>query len=320
MNRLIIGTRGSPLAMWQAGWIAEALRPSAAGLAIELKVITTHGDRSLESAERALGKGVFTKELELALLEGSIDLSVHSLKDLPISLPQGLVLASVPLREDPAEALVSRSGCLEDLPDGATILCGSLRRQAQVLARRPDLKIKPIRGNIGTRLAKFDASSASAMILARAGLVRLGLEGRISSRLDPQDFLPAAGQGALAVQCRADDRRVRRLVESIDEPLARVATDCERAVLAGLGGGCRLPVGAYARFDDDGATLTVSAMAAAPNGSPMLKDTLQKGPCQTTQAARELGLKLADRLRAAGADGFLRQFNSPSRPEAEDPP
>ncbi len=198
--------------------------------------------------------------------------------------------------------------------------CGSLRRQAQVLARRPDLKIQTVRGNIGTRIAKFDASSAAAMILARVGLVRLGLEGRINSRLDPQDFLPAAGQGALAVQCRADDRRVQGLVEAIDEPCARLATDCERAVLAGLGGGCRLPVGAYARFADDGATLIVSAMAAAPNGSPMLRDTVQKGSCSTPQAAQELGLKLADRLKDAGAKDILRKFDSLSSQQAEDLP
>ena len=318
MSRLVIGTRGSPLAMWQAGWVADALRRSAAGVAVELKVITTQGDRT--AGEISPGKGLFTKELELAILEGRVDLAVHSLKDLPVAETEGLILAAVPLRQDPADALVSRAGgrIIEDLPAGATVLCGSLRRQAQVLAQRSDLKIQPLRGNIGTRLAKFDASSAAAMILACAGLVRLGLEGRITCRLDPQDFLPAAGQGALAVQCRADDRRTRELIGAIDDPVARATAVCERAVLAGLGGGCRMPVGAYARFADDGATLAVSAMAAAPNGSPMLRDTLQ-GPASAPQAAESLGRELAARLRAAGAEKILHQVGPPSRGEEDLP-
>jgi len=315
VSRLVIGTRGSPLAMWQAGWVADALRRSATGVTVELKVITTAGDRTGD--EISAGQGLFTKELELAILDGRVDLAVHSLKDLPTAQTEGVVLTAVPLRQDPADALVSRAGSrIEDLPAGATVLCGSLRRQAQVLARRGDLKIQPIRGNIGTRLTKFDGSSAAAMILACAGLVRLGLEGRITHRLDPQDFLPAAGQGALAVQCRADDRRTRQFIEAIDDPVARAAVVCERAVLAGLGGGCRMPVGAYARFVDGGATLVVSAMAAAPNGSPMLKDTLQ-GPASSPQAAGELGRKLAQRLAAAGAAEILRQVDSPSRDAVE---
>jgi hydroxymethylbilane synthase len=303
--------------MWQAGWVADALRRSVAGVTVELKVITTQGDRT--AGEISPGKGLFTKELELAILDGRVDLAVHSLKDLPVAETEGMALAAVPLRQDPADALVSRAGGrIEDLPAGATVLCGSLRRQAQVLARRGDLKIQPIRGNIGTRLAKFDASSSAAMVLACAGLVRLGLEGRITRRLDPQDFLPAAGQGALAVQCRTDDRRTRELIGAIDDPVARAAAVCERAVLAGLGGGCRMPVGAYARFAADGATLAVSAMAAAPSGSPMLRDTLQ-GPASAPQAAESLGRELAARLRAAGAEKILRQVGLPLRNEEDLP-
>ncbi|MCJ7544921.1 MAG: hydroxymethylbilane synthase [Phycisphaerae bacterium] len=310
MKRLVLGTRGSPLAMWQAHWVAQALR-RAAGVEAELKVITTRGDRLLDADAPAAGKGLFTKELERALLAGEIDLAVHSLKDLPVDSPAGLLLGAVPLREDPADVLVSRQAAsLEDLPRGSAVLCGSPRRRAQVLARRPDLDAQPVRGNIHTRLAKFDASSTAGMILARAALTRLGLEDRIRCRLDPADFLPAPGQGALAIQCRADGAEPRRLAEDIDDARAHAATACERAVLEGLGGGCRMPIGAYARLAGDGAALVVTALAAAPDGSQLVKATMQ-APCEDLAAARALGLKLAEHLKAAGAEDILRQLASP---------
>lgn len=310
MRRLVIGTRGSPLAMWQANWVAQALR-RAAGVEPELKVITTRGDRLLEATAPAGGKGLFSKELERALVAGEIDLAVHSLKDLPVDPPPDLALAAVPLREDPADVLISRQpASLEDLPRGSAVLCGSPRRRAQVLARRPDLEVRPVRGNIHTRLAKFDASPAAGMILARAALTRLGLEDRIRCRLDPADFLPAPGQGALAVQCRADGGEASRVAEGIDDARAHAATTCERAVLAGLGGGCRMPIGAYARFAGTGATLVATALAAAPDGSQLAKETMQAA-CNDLAAARALGLRLAAHLKAAGAEAILRQLASP---------
>ncbi len=319
MKPLLIGTRGSPLAMWQARWVARALH-QATGAQAELKVITARGDRLPEAdASPVASKGLFTTELERALLSGQIDLAVHSLKDLPVDSPPGLVLAAVPLREDPADVLISPHDSLKHLPPGSVVLCGSPRRRAQVLARRGDLEVQPVRGNIQTRLMRFDESHAAGMILARAGLVRLGLEGRIRDRLDPADFLPAPGQAALAVQCRTDDRDSRASAEMIDDARAHAATACERAVLAGLGGGCRMPVGAYARFDSSGASLLVTALAAAPDGSTVVKDSVQ-APCRDASAARELGLKLAEQLRASGADQILRRLSSPSPPRSQEVP
>ena len=315
--RLVIGTRGSPLALWQARRARDALLAAEPGAAVELRTVTTSGDRT---GQPAPAKGMFTKELELALLAGGIDLAVHSLKDLPTAIPDGLALTAVPLRDDPADALTSREGGgIEDLPAGATVLCGSLRRQAQLLHRRSDLKISPIRGNIGTRLAKFDGSGAAAMVLAAAGLVRLGLGERISRRLEPTDFLPAPGQGAIAVQCRSDDRTARRLAEAIDDAKAHIAAAAERAVLAGLGGGCRMPIGAYARFMNSASHLELTAMAATPDGSTLVRRSLS-ADCPDFASAQELGARLADSLRAGGADEILRRLSRAAGATMEEPP
>lgn len=311
---IIIGTRGSALARWQAEWVAAALR-RAADVEVQIKPIATRGDRARDRDEATGGTGMFTKEIEQALLAGKVDLAVHSLKDLPINAPAGLTLAAVPLREDPADVLVSRhAGGIEGLPRGAAVLCGSLRRRAQLLARRPDVTVRETRGNIHTRLARFDASDAAGMILARAGLARLGLEGRISYRLDPADFLPAPGQAALAVQCRMDDGEVLGLASAIDDARGHAAAACERAVLEGLGGGCRMPVGAYARFEGHGRVLRVVALAAVPDGSRQVRDEAEDS-CPDPAAAHSLGLKLAERLRSAGAGEILRGLDSSPRRE-----
>ncbi|MDP6381236.1 MAG: hydroxymethylbilane synthase, partial [Phycisphaerae bacterium] len=219
MNSLRIGSRGSALALYQAGYVRACLLTKRPDLEIVLKVIRTKGDKVSDAALSDIGDtGLFTKEIDKALLDGSIDLAVHSLKDLPTQPVPGLTLGAVAGREDPADVLIAKDGLtLEGLPAGATVLTGSLRRQAQVLHRRPDLAIAPIRGNVQTRLKKLDSSDAHATVLARAGLVRLNLTDHITERFDPADFLPACGQGALAIVIRADDTQVAKLCRSIDD-------------------------------------------------------------------------------------------------------
>ena len=255
-EKLVIGTRGSPLALIQSKQVADRLRATRDDLDVELRVIQTQGDRLLDTAlSRSGGKGFFTKEIEQALLGGQVDLAVHSLKDLPTTLPAGLVIGAVTQRADAADVLVGTGAernkgleyTLPTLPPGATVLTGSLRRRAQLLHRRPDLKVVDVRGNVQTRLAKLDAGEAAALLMAAAGLRRLDLAGRISERLEPAEFLPACGQGALAVEIRENDERVRLLTAPLDDWASRLATAAERAMLAKLGGGCQAPIGGYAQ-------------------------------------------------------------------------
>jgi hydroxymethylbilane synthase len=313
MEVSVIGTRGSPLAMWQADHVRRALVEAHPGLEVKIEVIRTTGDVLPEpSLARIGGKGVFTKEIENALLKRDVDLAVHSLKDLPTQLADGLCLAAVLEREDPADALVAREGRrLAQLPAGAKLLTGSLRRQAQALHRRPDLKIAPMRGNVQTRLSKFDRSDASAMLLACAGLVRLNLSDRITERLDPAEFLPACGQGALAVEVRADDARVADLCRALDDRATRLATTAERAFLAALGGGCLAPIGAYGRSPDGAENLALTGMVASPDGSRLIQRTVV-GAVREPGDAVALGERLAERLRAEGAEEILREIASKS--------
>ncbi|HUU58081.1 MAG TPA: hydroxymethylbilane synthase, partial [Phycisphaerae bacterium] len=234
MNPIVIGTRGSELAMRQAGLIRDALAAEHPGLEVTLRVVHTTGDRDLRSpAQQTSGKGMFTTEIEAELLSGSISLAVHSMKDLPTRLPDGLVVGAVTRREDPADVLVSSSGCvLADLPRRAKVLTGSPRRRALLLHRRPDLRVLPVRGNVPTRLRKLEESGADAVVLARAGLVRLGLSDRVTERLDPAEFVPACGQGALAVEIRQSDDELLRLVRAVDDPESRYAVAAERVCLA----------------------------------------------------------------------------------------
>ncbi len=318
MDRVIIGTRRSPLAIWQADFVRSALEKAWPALRVERKAIATTGDRATgQAAREAATQGLFTREIELALLEGTIDLAVHSLKDLPTAMPDGLHLAAVPPREDPADALVAKNKwTLESLPQGAKILCGSQRRASQLLARRGDLRMLPIHGNVGTRIRKLDDSDAAATILACAGLTRLDLAGRITQRLDPQDFLPAAGQGALAIQTRTDDGRLSGLTCPLDHGPSRLAVAAERAFLAGLGGGCRLPAGAYGRFGADG-ELLLTGLAARPDGSLLLQRTLSVS-CRDIPAAEALGAELARQLLAKGANEILRQAGGDGSPSGQD--
>jgi len=317
VKRLVIGTRGSALALWQANHVRDALLARWDGLEVTLEIIRTAGDRPGDAPpHQPRATGLFTRRIEQALLDGRVDLAVHSLKDLPTQMPAGLEIAAVSAREDPADALVAKDGLtLDRLPEEATVLTGALRRRAQLLHRRPDLKVAPIRGNVPTRLRKLAESDAAATVMARAGLVRLGLDGEITERLDPAEFLPACGQGALAIQVRRDDGDARERVGPLDDPHARQAVSAERAFLADLQGGCQVPVGAYAEAADGGGSLRMTAMIASPDGTRLLRSSGTVA-LDEPDAPGRLGRRLADDLRSAGGQEILDEI-AQSRAEAE---
>ena len=259
---ILIGTRGSALALAQAEGVARQLRDL--GARVELRIIKTTGDRVQGPPEMPAEKGVFVKEIEAALLAGEVRLAVHSLKDLPTDLKPGLLIAAVPLRADPRDALISRGQRLADLPRGARVGTSSPRRRAQLLRVRPDLEMLPVRGNVHTRLRKLDAGDYDAIVLAAAGLERLGLGDRIVERLACEVCLPAPGQGALAVEARAGDEEAIGLARRIEDAASRACVEAERALLAGLGGGCRVPIGALA--EAEGTALRLCAVVASPDG------------------------------------------------------
>ena len=298
---IIIGTRSSKLALWQADYIAHRLREKHPSLIVEEKRMTTQGDRILDAPLAKIGgKGLFTKELETAMLAGEIDIAVHSLKDMPTEVPEGLVITAITERYDPGDAVVSpRYQTLAALPRGAKVGTSSLRRRAQLLAARPDLTLFDLRGNVNTRLEKLDAGEYDAIILAAAGLKRLGFGDRITEVLPRALCLPAVGQGALAIEARRDDHEVRKLVDFLrDEAM----TDCaaaERAFLETVEGGCQVPVGVYAAVDGD--QLSVEAVIASLDGRQRFRDT-RTGP---RQEARALGRELANVLLDAGGIEIL---------------
>ena len=303
---MVIGTRGSPLARWQADHIAAALARLHPGLEVEQRIIVTDGDRFQAGPVVDLGgKGVWVKEIEEALLAGTIDLAVHSLKDVPAQLASGLVLAAIPVRADPRDVLISRSGqSLGTLPPGSRVGTSSLRRVCQVRALRSDLQVELLRGNVDTRLRKVAEGIVDAAILAAAGLDRLGLAGRITERLEPEAMLPAIGQGALALETRADDARVRELCAALSDPDAEVTVAAERALLAGLGAGCRTPVAGYAVVQSGAGVVVLRGLVGRPDASEILRDEV-RGPVDRAAA---LGATLADRLRARGADRILAEL------------
>ncbi len=301
-EKLRIGTRGSPLALWQANHVRQLFE--SAGIASELEVIRTSGDRLTNIPLAQIGgKGLFTKEIEEALLARRIDLAVHSLKDLPTQLPPGLVLGAVTQREDPRDALVSRSRQpLLELPGGARIGTSSLRRQVQLKRLRPDLVIEPLRGNLDTRLRKLDSGQYDAIVLAAAGLNRLGAFERVTQVFEPEEMIPAIGQGALAIEVRADDTRIRPLLSVVHHPDTATATSAERAFLQRLGGGCQVPIAAHARLRDDG--LYLIGLVANPDASVMVRGS-RAGP---EEEAAALGAALAEELLARGAAEILAAF------------
>lgn len=299
---LRIATRQSPLALWQAEHVRALLQALHAGVQVSLVPMTTSGDREQErSLAQSGGKGLFVKELEEALREGRADLAVHSMKDVPVTQPDGLCLAAFLPGEDPRDAFVSlRHASLRDLPRGARVGTSSLRRQSQLRAERPDVAAEVLRGNVGTRLRKLDEGRFDAVLLACAGLTRLGLAARITEALDVQRFVPAIGQGVIGLECRADDRATRALLEPLGDRVSTIRLAAERALNARLGGACTVPVAGHAVVR--GERLRLTGLVAAPDGGRVVKDHIEGA---ATDAAA-LGETLAQRLLAAGGGDILR--------------
>lgn len=298
---LRIGTRGSALARWQSEWVASELKARNPELRIELIEIKTQGDNDRQSPLSAIGgQGLFTKEIQRALLDGRVHVAVHSLKDLPTAGPPELLLAAVPEREDEADALIApRHGALEALPRGATIGTGSLRRRAQLLHLRPDLNVAGIRGNVETRLRQAVDGPLDGVVLAEAGLRRLGLERHVTDRLSPPRFLPAVGQGALGIECRAEDRATRELLSGLNAPDVMAAVRAERRVLAELEGGCMIPLAAWGRLKDSALILTAAVFD--PDGREACRAEAVGSP----EDPDALGRDVARILRSEGAERLL---------------
>ena len=318
MKHLRIGTRGSELALWQARHVRETLLAAHPQLQVDMEIISTKGDRVLDiSLAKIPGKGLFTKEIEDSLLAGSVDLAVHSLKDLPTEIAPRLALSAIMTREDPADALISRDGLtLDDLPQGATIMTGSLRREAQLRHRRPDLKIMPVRGNVPTRIRKFREAGVDGIILALAGLRRLVLDQNVTQRLAPEEFLPACGQGALALEIREGDDATQELCTPLVHLPTWMCVSAERAYLGGMGGGCQAPIGAFAHFAPGSSEMTIAGIAADVDGSNLVRQTLT-APCGSVAAALKIGRQLSQAVRCAGGEEILQRIEQQPKPTQE---
>lgn len=299
-----IATRKSPLALWQAEFVKAKLLEHNADLDVQLVAMTTRGDVLLDTPlAKVGGKGLFVKELEVAMLENRADIAVHSMKDVPMEFPPGLGLAVICEREDPLDAFVSNQyTALEQLPDGAVVGTSSLRRQCQIRAKFPRLNIKDLRGNVNTRLGKLDNGDYDAIILASAGLLRLGMEDRIASRLPADLCLPAGGQGAVGIECRDQDRATRDLLASLNHADTNTRVTAERALNRHLQGGCQVPIACFAELKDS-QNLSVRALVGSVDGSLILEDEIS-GP---RESAEQLGIELAERLLAAGAGDILAE-------------
>jgi hydroxymethylbilane synthase len=300
-NVLRIATRQSPLALWQAHYVKERLEAHHAGLTVELVPMVTRGDVILDTPlAKVGGKGLFVKELELALLENRADIAVHSMKDVPVEFPEGLGLVTICEREDPRDAFVSNHfQDLAALPPGSVVGTSSLRRQCQLAAHRPDLVIRSLRGNVGTRLSKLDNGDYDAIILAVAGLKRLGLEARIRFAMPAELSLPAVGQGAVGIECRLDDEHTRALLAPLNHDETSIRVAAERAMNTRLEGGCQVPIGSYAELIDG--ELWLRALVGAPDGSEIIRGERRGDP----QDAVQMGISLADELLANGARKIL---------------
>ena len=301
-STLVLGTRGSKLAVHQSEWVQARMQELAPHVTVTLRRIQTSGDKILDVPLAKIGgKGLFVKEIEEALLSGEIDLAVHSMKDLPTELPAGLDLLCIPSREDARDALISRNGKrFKDLPAGARIGTSSLRRQAQLLQARPDLSIGMLRGNLDTRLRKLREGHFDAVVLAAAGLRRLGWEGEITEYLAPEISLPAIGQGALGVEGRRDDVFVRELLSGLEHEPTRTTVMAERALLHRLQGGCQVPIAAHATLH--GSEIVLEGLVASVDGKEVIRDRV-KGPVDDPHS---MGIQLAERLLSRGGDRILR--------------
>lgn len=306
-EKIRIATRKSPLALWQAEHVAGQLRAAHPGIEVELVPMTTRGDEVLDRAlSRIGGKGLFIKELEIAMREGRADIAVHSMKDVTAEMPSGFVLAAILKRDDPRDAFVSNKyEALSELPAGARVGTSSLRRQCQLATRRPDLEIIPLRGNVGTRLAKLDAGEFDAIILAAAGLRRLGQVERIRSLLSTEESLPAIGQGTIGIECRADDQTLIRYLRPLEHAETALRTRAERAFNARLQGGCDVPIAGYAELHN-GVSIRLRGLVGAPDGSALIQGEMI-GPANDPEA---LGEALATELLSRGAADLLASLRS----------
>ncbi|MFZ3062634.1 MAG: hydroxymethylbilane synthase [Actinomycetota bacterium] len=303
-RQIVIGTRGSRLALWQANFVAEAIKSKNRGYGVSLKKIKTTGDKILDSPLAKIGdKGLFVKEIEHVLARGEVDLAVHSMKDLPTDIPADLTIAAVTKREDPFDALISREGTrLKDLRPGAVIGTSSLRRRAQLLAYRPDLTFVDLRGNVDTRVRKMYEQNLDAIILSGVGLIRLGWGDRITERISYDVMVPGVGQGAIAIEARRDDQEILELASLLNDSTTERAVLAERALLRRLEGGCQVPLGALAVIEDH--KLVLEAAVASVDGSELIRDSMEGEPEQP----EELGIRLAEKLLERGADIILEEI------------
>ena len=305
-NPIKIGTRGSKLALWQANWVKSVLKKKFPSTPIELIIIKTQGDKILDvPLAKVGGKGLFVKEIEQALLARRIDIAVHSMKDMPADIPQGLCIGAIPERENPLDVFISRNGAeFNDLTAGSVIGTSSLRRGAQLLYARPDIVIRSIRGNLDTRLKKLESEKFDALVLAAAGVKRLNLEHKITEYLDLDFMLPAIGQGALCIETRKDDEIVDPLVASLDHASTRAVVAGERAFLNRLEGGCQVPIAGHGRIKENQFTLT--ALVAEIDGTRVIKGE-KAGPPSSSET---IGIDLAEELLARGADKILKKLKA----------
>ncbi|WP_294147540.1 hydroxymethylbilane synthase [uncultured Selenomonas sp.] len=303
-DTIIIGTRSSKLALWQADYVMDCLQKKYPELHVEKKLMTTKGDKILDAPLAKIGgKGLFTKELEQDMLAGGIDIAVHSLKDMPTEVPDGLIITAITKRYDPGDAFVSnKAASLAELPQGAVVGTSSLRRKAQLLHARPDLVVKDLRGNVNTRLRKLDAGEYDAAVLAVAGLRRLGFGDRITEVLPKSMILPAVGQGALAIEAREDDAETRELVTFLNDEATVACAKAERAFLARVEGGCQVPVGVYATPEDSG--LHVEAVIASLDGKRLYRDHVSG----QVKDAETIGTQLADKLLDMGGIDIMHEI------------
>jgi hydroxymethylbilane synthase len=303
---LKIGTRGSKLALWQANWAKSALETQHPSLSIELEIIKTKGDKILDvPLAKVGGKGLFVKEIEEALLDGRIDLAVHSMKDMPGEIPEGLCIGAIPEREIPQDVLISRDKKpLSKLGHGARVGTSSLRRKAQLLHARPDLVILPLRGNLDTRLKKLETENLDAIVLAAAGVKRLGLDGRITEYLDENLMLPAVGQGALCIEIRQYDPDVESIVKTLEHHQTRVIIMGERAFLNRLEGGCQVPIAAHGNIENN--IFTICGLVATIDGKTLIKETLSG----SVDSPEIIGVELAERLVSMGAETIMENLKA----------
>ncbi|MDC1123062.1 hydroxymethylbilane synthase [Nitrospinaceae bacterium] len=306
MSKVTIGSRGSPLALWQANWVKDLLLGHHSDLAVDIKIIKTSGDRIQDVPLAKIGgKGLFVKEIEEGLLKREVDFAVHSMKDMPIIFPVNLCIACVTKRENPFDALISRNNIkLDDLPKGAKIGTGSLRRMSQLLYYRPDLNLVPLRGNLETRLKKLETEGLDAIILAAAGLIRLGWNNCITEIIPPEILLPAMGQGAVGIETRKNDVDNQILLADMDDEQTHYALDAERALVSQLEGGCNVPIGSFATLNGD--QITLRGLVASLDGKTMYKKELTD--LKTNAVA--LGRRMGDELIEMGADRIMQEIKS----------